>query len=151
MRCDIVPVHGLYRGVDRHFTPLDFISATTGENMDEALDKYFSCQSELEAPVNPDGFAKLLACHDELSASGVLCDLIAYDTTPLNNVFGRECTLLGIDIVRDSYQSLLGELEEIPTELLNENMLCRCAADAQAIAKLCGENTARPCWVYRVV
>ena len=88
------------------------------------------------------------------------CEIIAFDTTPIANVFGYSVELLGIDIVNVSNDTILDSLLEdedcLHTNiryLLNENGLCRTVDDIEKILpwQNLGDLKWEPCYVYRVL
>ena len=58
-------------------------------------------------------FNDLLMYYNKFRNYGVDCEMIAYDTFPMVNSFGRKIELIGIDVVHDFCESLLEDTNEI--------------------------------------
>lgn len=107
------------------------------------------------APYNAESFEKLAEYYRKFKELGVDCEIIAYDSAPLDNAFGRRIELLGIDIVCDLAESLLEDpdcIDDAVKKRLNQFGLCRKDSDMEIVLKNsnCGDNIWRPCWVYNV-
>lgn len=88
------------------------------------------------------------------------CEIVAFDTTPIESVFGNQVEILGIDIVHVSDGAILDSLLEYQDglhsktlSLLNENGLCKTIEDIEKILQLqnFGEIKWEQCYVYRVL
>lgn len=89
------------------------------------------------------------------------CEMAAYNTTPVENVFGYEVKFLGFDIVHildniaivDSLLEFEDELEPKTRLLLNENGLCRTIKDIDQILPIefTGGLKWEPCYVYKII
>ena len=84
----------------------------------------------------------------------ILCEIIAYDTKPIDSAYGYSVTWLGIDIVHDCCESLLENMSDRRVQqTLNKNGLCRNTADISKLLPLLdvGDVMWKPCYVYRVL
>lgn len=153
MQYDIVPIKGMYRGMDRVLTPEDFPILKSKEEyevLSDKYDRYLQCYLELNGS---DGLRSLVEFYKEFKSYDVDLEIIVYDNVPIKDAYGYCIELLGIDIVHDMCESLLAQdLNPRILCLLNENGLCESEADVNKIIPFQehGDVTWRSCYVYKV-
>ncbi len=103
MRFDLVALNESYRGIDRSLSPYDFVSKKAKKNYNELISCYFEytelmCSPE-KNPYNSDTFNDLLEYYKKFKGYDVNCEIIVYDSEPLEDAFGKQIQLLGIDVV----------------------------------------------------
>lgn len=153
MRYDIAITNRKYRGMERAVTATDLLNPKTEKQYDVVLEKYFS-YLEYADKVDEISFEKTVAYYLELRQYDIPCELIAYGSIPVENIFGYSTELLGIDIVHDMCESLIcDELNPEIVHLLNENGLCENVEDVEKIIPFqdYGGVEWKPCYVYKVI
>ena len=161
MRFDIVPIDSAYSGVDRSLTPNAFLTPETKPYYDSLLDMYFCYLDLMCNPCKSLDYDEKLFCrvrkfYEIFCKNNVLCELIIFDTTPIDSFFGVPIKLLGIDIVHDMAESLISYNQKTDISIkryLNQMGLFNDLIDVNnAIALLKVDDTHwKPCWVYKVI
>ena len=161
MRFDIVPINSAYSGVDRSLTPNDFLTSETKPYYDSLLDMYFSYLDLTCDPCKSLDYDEKLFCrvrnfYEFFCKNHVSCELIVFDITPIDSIYGVPIKLLGIDIVRDMAESLISYDQQTDISIkryLNKLGLFNNLIDANdAIALLKVDDSLwKPCWVYKVI
>jgi hypothetical protein len=154
MKFDVVPIRSAYRGIGRSLAPQDFRPWVDKRNMDYLLEVYFDYITDSLKPECQETFERMLSYCRTFRESGIPCEVIVYDSQPLENAYGKELQFLGIDIVLNLAESLLENgAERLSKNLLNENLLCLELSNLPKITKLCDHGGAEwcPCWVYHVL
>ena len=154
MKFDIVPINSAYRGIGRSLTPEDFQSKCARGNMDKLIQIYYDYITECLKSESQETFEHMLEYCGVLNKNDIPCELIVYDSQPLESAYGKSLSFLGIDIVHEMTESLLENAAyRLPKTLLNEHLLCNKVMDVTQIITLCDHGGALwlPCWVYHVV
>ncbi len=154
MKFDIVPINSAYRGIGRSLTPEVFQSKRAKSNMDELIQIYYDYITEYLKAESQESFEHMYEWCDVLKKNDIPCELIVYASQPLESVYGKSLSFLGIDIVHEMAESLLENgADRLPKALLNEHLLCKKVVDVAQIISLCDHGGALwlPCWVYHVV
>lgn len=161
MRFDIMPTNRTYSGIDRALSPIDFLIPETKPYYDSLLSLYFSyidltCSPSQSLDDDEKSFRTVQDFYQKFCAYHVFCELIIYDTAPIDSVYGAPVTLLGIDIVKDMAESLISDHQQKGTSIekyLNKLGLFDCLADVNtAINLLRVDDTVwKPCWVYKTM
>lgn len=159
MRFDLVSRNAPYGGICRSVKPGDLLTESARNSYDALISLYFAYLDLMAHPTrdpyNAQSFEKLIEYYTKFKELGVDCEIIAYDSRPLDDAFGRQVQLLGIDVVCDLAESLLEDPDRMNVavkERLNRFGLCRDVGDAEIVSKHsdCGDNVWTPCWVYRI-
>ncbi len=161
MRFDIVPINILYSGIDRSLMPDDFLKPKTKQYYDTLLATYFSY---LELMCNPNEpldydeklFGTIQNFYQKFCDYNVSCEFIAFNTTPMDFIYGVSVELLGIDIVHDMAESLINcnqPTDHSIKKYLNEKGLFDNLIDANVAIESLGIDSSvwKPCWVYKVL
>lgn len=152
MRYDIVPIKSQYRGMDRTLLITDLWNSNSKKHFDELLEKYYLYLENCEV-ISKKAFEDVIIFFQEVIKYDILCEMIVYDTVPLDTAFGYPVELIGIDIVHDMCESLLSDTVS-PQVLyrLNKNGLCRTVNDVGEIIPFLKHGAVEwnPCYVYRV-
>lgn len=161
MRFDIVPTNKSYSGIDRSLMPNDFLTPETKPYYDTLLSVYFSYIDLMCNPCNSlDYDEKLFRViqdfYREFCDYNVSCELIAFNTAPIDFIYGVPVELLGIDIVHDMAESLISYNQQTDTSIkryLNKMGLFDSLIDANNTIDLLSVDDAvwKPCWVYKVM
>lgn len=161
MRFDIVPINSAYSGVDRLLTTNDFLTSETKPYYDSLLDMYFSYLDLMCDPCKSLDYDEKLFCrvrsfYEFFCKNHVSCELIVFDITPIDSIYGIPIKLLGIDIVRGMAESLIPYDQQTDISIkryLNELGLFNNLIDVNdAIALLKVDDSLwKPCWVYKVI
>lgn len=154
MKYDVVPLVCGYRGMGRSLSPVDFRSPVAKENFDILIEEYFKYISITTEAESKEMFDRLVIYYKSLLQFEVPCELIVFDSRPLQTAYGHALDFLGIDISNDLTESLLEvDWRKLPPEILNDNMLLVSEADVFKAIQLChhGGYDWLPCWVYRVI
>lgn len=149
---DIVPLGQGYRGMGRSLTT-DHLAPQKKKLSNELLELYFAYLDVWLEKCSPSSFACMLELFRSFCEHGIPCELIVYDSVPMENAYGYPIELLGIDIAHDLCESLIsGHLNPEIAHLLNENGLCRTVEAVEKIIPLqdYGNVTWAPCYVYSV-
>ena len=159
MNFDIVSLNTPYRGICRSLNADDLLMKNARTHYQESINYYFKY---LDLMYNAKGvsydyntFNDLLMYYNKFRNYGVDCEMIAYDTFPMVNFFGRKIELIGIDVVHDFCESLLentNEIHDAIKEHLNSFGLLQKPEDINIVLKnsFCGDYQWKPCFVYRV-
>ena len=155
MRYDIVSITQRYRGMDRALTGHELYTQSNRKVYDDLFEKYLKYISVLcdEAPLE-ESFFEIIEFCNEFKKYGVLCELIAYDSEPLTDVYGFELEFLGVDIVHDMCESLISNCNDKQLQYyFNENGLCKLETDIQEIVPQLDHGGVewKPCYVYKVL
>lgn len=159
MRFNIVTKNAPYCGICRSVNTNDLLTQTARDSYDTLITLYFEYLDLMvhptRDPYNAQSFEKMIEYYTKFKELGVDCEVIAYDTMPLDDAFGRQIELLGIDVVCDLAESLLEDptcMNDTVKKRLNRFGLCRDVGDAEIVLKNsdCGDNVWLPCFVYRV-
>lgn len=153
MRIEVVPVCSSYRGIGRCFTPQLFCSNRPRREMDKLLEMYFEYISNALRPASQEILDYMLCYCNRLKEHNIPCEVIVFDTQPIESVYGRKFSFLGIDITHEMAESLLeNATETLISKFVNEHFLCAKASDIAQVIELCdhGGATWLPCWVYHV-
>ena len=154
MKIDIVPIKENYHGMGRSLLATDLLTKKSKKDFAKLLDMYDAYIMLLEQPESQKVLEKLMDFEKILRQYEILCEIIAYDTKPIDSAYGYSVAWLGIDIVHDSCESLLENMSDgCVQQALNENGLCRETADIPKLLSLLdtGDVTWEPCYVYRVL
>lgn len=155
MQYDIVPIQKKYRGMGRNLTGLEYTPKEKKE-FEDWLNKYYeyldACLSEEEDDII---WKHVVDYYMEIKDKQP-CEIIVWDTAPLESVFGYTLELLGIDIVHEERESLLENIETCKEysfidSKLNENGLCRTVEDVEALIPLLDHGNVewKTCYVYK--
>lgn len=159
MKFDIVTLDAPYRGMGRSLNTDDLLTKKAKEHYNQSIELYFKY---IDLMFSAEGvsyhsmtFNNLRMYYNIFKSYGVNCEIIAYDSVPLTDVFGWKIELLGIDVVHDFCESLLEETDRVcyaVKSCLNEWGLLRKAEDMDVVLKNsdCGECSWKACWVYKV-
>ncbi len=153
MMFDVVPIRSSYRGMGRSLTPEDFPRKCTRKRWDKLIEDYLDYIEDTLKPESRETFERMLSYCKDMKKQNISCEMIVYDSHPLESAYGYPLEFLGIDIVHEMMESLLEDgAERLPKSLLNEHLLCTDVANVPQITMLCdhGGATWLPCWVYRV-
>lgn len=159
MRFDIVTLDNSYRGVERSLNTDDLLSKKAKVYYDKSINYYFKyldlIYNAQGVSYNLNTFNELLIYYKKFKSYGINCEIIAYNNSLLNDVFGWQIKLLGVDIVNNFYESLLEDtngVHDIIKSHLNPFGLLQKAEDIDIVLKnsLCGNYHWMPCWVYKV-
>lgn len=83
---DVVPIRNNYRGMGRTLIATELITKQTKKIFKELLELYFGYISvTLESP-SESGLIKIIEFCNVLKRYNILCEVIAYDLLPLDNV-----------------------------------------------------------------
>jgi hypothetical protein len=107
----------------------------------------------LEQSPTEDGFGFLVDFYKELLRYAINCEIIAFDTNPIESAYGYGLDYLGVDIVCEMFESLLCECDHIGIQpFLNENGLCKSAEDVARVVPMLEHGNLKwePCYVYKV-
>lgn len=154
MKIDIVPIKENYRGIGRSLLATDLLTKKSKKDFTKLLEMYDAYLMLLEQPESQNVLEKLMDFEKILQQYEILCEIIAYDTKPIDSAYGYSVTWLGIDIVHDCCESLLENMSDRRVQqTLNKNGLCRNAADISELLPLLdvGDVMWKPCYVYRVL
>lgn len=157
MRISVMPVEGLYHGVDRAIAP-NHLSAK--KNFKQILEMYFEYISSEEIELNNATahivFSTMYAFYAKLIENGIPCEIIVFDYNAIDSFYDKKLEFLGIDIVNDCLESLMLELpNSFDTALLNRNQLCDNLIQYDALISLLHDamisnHSYAPCYVYRI-
>lgn len=154
MKIDIVPIKENYRGIGRSLLATDLLTKKSKKDFAKLLEMYDAYLMLLEQPESQNVLEKLMDFEKILQQYEILCEIIAYDTKPIDSAYGYSVTWLGIDIVHDCCESLLENMSDRRVQqTLNKNGLCRNTADISSLLPLLdtGDVMWKPCYVYRVL
>lgn len=160
MKFDIVNFNESYRGIDRLLKSDALYSKESKGYYSKLISIYFEYLELMHAPSSDytfETFNKLVNYYKSFLLRRVNCEVIAFDSAPLDSVFDKKVEFLGIDITHDLAESLLfdtNSLNSIVKRTLNHNGLLHDLNDLRTVLKLCdcGVNIDwTPCWVYRVI
>ena len=151
---DIVPVRNDYRGVGRSLQATDLYTRKARKLYDDLLDRYYEYLSVVGVEPTKERLCRLISLCEIFSQYGVRCEVIVYDTAPVESSFGYALDFLGIDIVHDMSESLLSDYIEVDIQrLLNKHGLCDSEPLVHSVIPLMDHGGVRwdPCYVYRVL
>lgn len=152
MYYDIVPIVRDYRGVARLFEFSQY-TKQVHKQYNHLLERYFDyCSNVMKAPTR-EGMIELVDIHRVFLKQGIECEIIAFDTSPMETAFGYPVIFLGIDIVHTRYVSMLLECTNNEIwEYLNANGLCDSEEAARNIIPFINRDGAEwePYYVYKV-
>lgn len=154
MKIDIVPIKENYRGIGRSLLATDLLTKKSKKDFAKLLEMYDAYLMLLEQPESQNVLEKLMDFEKILQQYEILCEIIAYDTKPIDSAYGYSVTWLGIDIVHDCCESLLENMSDKRVQqTLNKNGLCRNTTDISKLLPLLdtGDVMWKPCYVYRVL
>lgn len=161
MRFDIVSLNDRYRGIERVITSGDFCTPKAKEHFDELLTYHFEYLDLMCSPCkslvyNKSTFEQLEKYYFLFKSYGIDCEIIAYDNSPIDNVFDKKFELLGIDVVHELAESLLESPEHMNAAVkrqLNSFGLLNKPEDIDIVLSncICGDNEWKLCWVYEVI
>lgn len=154
MKIDIVPIKENYRGIGRSLFATDLLTKKSKKDFAKLLEMYDAYLMLLEQPESQNVLEKLMDFEKILRQYEILCEIIAYDTKPIDSAYGYSVTWLGIDIVHDCCESLLENISDRRVQqILNKNGLYRNTADISKLLPLLdtGDVMWKPCYVYRVL
>lgn len=154
MKIDIVPIKENYRGIGRSLLATDLLTKKSKKDFTKLLEMYDAYLMLLEQPESQNVLEKLMDFEKILQQYEILCEIIAYDTKPIDSAYGYSVTWLGIDIVHDCCESLLENMSDKRVQqTLNKNGLCRNTTDISKLLPLLdtGDVMWKPCYVYRVL
>lgn len=161
MRFDIVPINKFYSGIDRSLMPDNFLTPKTKQYYDILLGFYFAyldlmCNPTEAFNYNKKTFHIMRDFYQKFCYYNVSCELIAFNTTPLDFVYGVPVKFLGIDIVRDMAESLINynqQPDDSVKKYLNKMGLFDNLLDVNKAIDLWGIDGSiwKPCWVYKVL
>lgn len=154
MNYDIVPINNRYRGMGRSLLATDLYTKNNKKNYNFLLNKYYEYLSYLQQYPSEEGLIKLIDLYKYFSKHEIKCEVIVYDITPLETVFGYVLDLLGIDIVHEMSESLLCECTDYRIQkYLNENGLCNSESDLSSIVPWLDHGNVNwdPCYIYKVI
>lgn len=154
MKIDIVPIKENYRGIGRSLLATDLLTKKSKKDFTKLLEMYDAYLMLLEQPESQNVLEKLMDFEKILQQYEILCEIIAYDTKPIDSAYGYSVTWLGIDIVHDCCESLLENMSDRRVQqMLNKNGLCRNTADISSLLPLLdtGDVMWKPCYVYQVL
>lgn len=154
MKIDIVPIKENYRGIGRSLLATDLLTKKSKKDFAKLLEMYDAYLMLLEQPESQNVLEKLMDFEKILQQYEILCEIIAYDTKPIDSAYGYSVTWLGIDIVHDCCESLLENISDRRVQqILNKNGLYRNTADISKLLPLLdtGDVMWKPCYVYRVL
>lgn len=154
MKIDIVPIKENYRGIGRSLLATDLLTKKSKKDFTKLLEMYDAYLMLLEQPESQNVLEKLMDFEKILQQYEILCEIIAYDTKPIDSAYGYSVTWLGIDIVHDCCESLLENMSDKRVQqTLNKNGLCRNTTDISKLLSLLdtGDVMWKPCYVYRVL
>ncbi len=143
-----------YRGVETTVDTSDFSKKCKNKEYRYLLDLLFEYISVSDEQNSVENFDKMKKLFVEFREHGVECEIIAYDSKPMQDLYGYPLELLGIDIVLEEAESLLADdVPLIVKRELNENGLCKTETDvARFIPYLDhGVDIWEPCYVYKVI
>ena len=161
MNFDIVPINRAYSGIERALTPDDFLTPETKKYFDILLSMYFSY---IDLMYNPYGsfeydeqrFRVVQGFYEKFRKCNVSCELIVFDTTPVDSAYDVQIEFLGIDIVKDLAESLISYNQQTNVSIkryLNSNGLFYNLIAAQNAIDLfkVDLDVWKFCWIYKVI
>lgn len=161
MRFDIVPINSAYSGIDRSLMTDDFLTPETKPHFDTLLAMYFSyidltCNPYESFAYDEKRFRVIQGFYEQFRKYNVACELIVYNTTPVDFVYDAPIEFLGIDIVQDMAESLISYNQQIDisvkrylnTKGLFDNPMA--TQNAMDLLKV-DADVWKPCWVYKVI
>lgn len=155
MKIDIVPIKETYRGIDRALLATDLLTQRGKKDYRKLLNAYdVYCNMSLQHTQDREMLEWLICFEKTLQQYGVGCEIIAYDTQPIDSVYGHSVEWLGIDITHDLCESLLEDIQDARIdETLNKNGLCTKTEDMSALMPMLdvGDVIWEACHVYRVL
>ena len=152
MRYDIVPMKQKYRGMGRSLTVTDLWNKKTQKVYDILLEKYFR-YLDLYELADKRSFEEMILFCQEIIEYDIDCEMIVYDAKPIEEIYGYELELLGIDIIHDMCESLISDaVNPLARYLLNDNGLCKTEIDVEKIVPLQIHGNLKwiPVYVYKV-
>ena len=155
MRFDLVPIRSNYRGIGRSLLGTDLLTEKTEKKYKWLLEEYFKyLEIELFEEVGKKSFDKTIDFYKLLRSYDIMCEIIVYNESSLQEAFGYPIEFLGIDIVHDMCESLIEDsLNPRIEKYINTNGLCRNLEDVKTIIPFqdCGNVDWKPCYVYKVI
>lgn len=161
MRFDFVHINSSYSGIDRALMTNDFLTPETKLYFDALLEVYFSyidltCNPYESLDYDEKQFHVVQRFYEKFRNYNVSCELIVYNTTPLELVYDVPIEFLGIDIVQDMAESLISYNQHLDISVkrcLNSRGLFDDPITAQNAINLLKVNADvwKPCWVYKVI
>ena len=160
MRFDIVSINSSYSGIDRSLTTNDFLTRETKQYFDALLEMYFSyidfTYNSESFDYDEKHFRAVQGFYEKFRNYNVSCELMVYNTTPLESVYDVPIEFLGIDIVKDMAESLISYHQDLDISVkrcLNSRGLFDDPITAQNAIDLLKVHADvwKPCWVYRVI
>ena len=143
-----------YRGMERSLTASELYTHKTKAIFSELLEEYFEYIEYAEInPPSAASFEKVIAFYHQIRHLDIPCEIIACNSTPLENIYGYQLEPLGIDIVHDECESLISaDVNPEIAHLLNENGLCSTVQDVNTIIPFQDHGNVewKPYYVYRV-
>ena len=155
MLYDVVPIQTRYRGIGRCLDGADFYPNESKKEFSQLLDQYAQSLDQWQNPPSQQGLAKLMELCSLLRQFHFPCEVIVYDSAPLERAYGYGLEFLGVDVAHNLEESLLyGEVPNEAEEFLNEHGLCPRTEDVARILPLldCDDDDKNwaPCYVYAV-
>lgn len=155
MLYDVVPIQTRYRGIGRCLDGADFYPNESKKEFSQLLDQYAQSLDQWQNPPSQQGLAKMMELCSLLRQFHFPCEVIVYDSTPLERAYGYGLEFLGVDVAHNLEESLLyGEVPNEAEEFLNEHGLCPRTEDvAQLLPLLDRDDDDKdwaPCYVYAV-
>ena len=150
---DIVPINNDYKGMDRILLATDLYTKQTKREYNLLLNKYYEYLSIVQQRPSKHGIVRLIELCEEFLKYGIKCEVIVYDITPIESVFGFDLDFLGIDIVHRMSESLLCDCGDHGIQKhLNENGLCSSKSQLYSIVPLLDHGNVKwsPCYIYKV-
>lgn len=137
MLYDVVPIQTRYRGIGRCLDGADFYPNESKKEFSQLLDQYAQSLDQWQNPPSQQGLAKLMELCSLLRQFHFPCEVIVYDSTPLERAYGYGLEFLGVDVTHNLEESLLyGEVPNEVEEFLNEHGLCPRTEDVARILPL---------------
>lgn len=153
MEIDIVPWNSQYRGMGRILSVQHFNSQKAKKNFNKICEEYFKYLDLLYFQKESTLWENILSFYKVLVENEVECEVIAYDSKIINDVYGQKIEFLGLDIVKDNCESLIYySKNQIDKSYLNENGLCNDLNSVKKIIEIFQENEGNwnPCWIYKI-
>lgn len=102
MLYDVVPIQTRYRGIGRCLEGADFYPNESKTDVSQLLSQYTQSLDQWQNPPSQQGLAKLMELCSLLRQFHFPCEVIVYDSTPLERAYGYGLEFLGVDVALEN-------------------------------------------------
>ena len=151
MKIQLIPLDASYYGMGISFSTNLLRTKKGLLNLSFLLKEYFNYFEYVKQAEDPKVFERVLDFYRLLDEHDVLCQLIACNEQPLEDLHGQKLEFLGFDLADSNGKSMLYNEQTGMEMLFTDNGLFKTEAEAKRALLASGDGRWKICYIYRIL